>query len=127
MLPLRPGTSKAPSPSFVVVHRSGLFDALSALFETLWRLALPLSSPVSNSSRQAPVLDADEQRILALMNSGLSDEAIARQLGLSQRTLQRRVRALMDRFHAVTRYQLGVQAARRLDAGPPANRAVETS
>jgi len=43
--------------------------------------------------------------------SGLTDEAIARQLGLSHRTVQRRVAAFMADLGAHTRFQAGVKAA----------------
>ncbi|WP_327273732.1 hypothetical protein OG609_17880 [Streptomyces sp. NBC_01224] len=36
------GSGPDPSPSFVVLHRSAVLDALSALFEALWAIAQPL-------------------------------------------------------------------------------------
>jgi DNA-binding CsgD family transcriptional regulator len=115
------------TPCFAFVQRSALFDSLSHLFETLWQLALPLD--VAGLDDLAPVVadrgtgtaepDPLERRILGLMNAGLPDEAIARHLGLSHRTLQRRIRGLMQRLHAFTRYQLGAQAvARGWDLSP---------
>jgi len=113
------------SPSFAIIQRSALLDALSHLFETLWQLALPLglTGPERDAATADPTGGADpdplERRILELMNAGLPDEAIARHLGLSYRTLQRRVRDLMRRLHAKTRYQLGAQAvARGWDRSP---------
>lgn len=41
------------------------------------------------------------------------DESIARQTGLSIRTLRRRMRRLLDLLGAQTRFQAGMQAARR--------------
>jgi DNA-binding CsgD family transcriptional regulator len=104
-------TPDTPSSSFVIVHQSALLNALAGLFETLWQVALPLgpdgfSDEVPGESGPDPT----ERRILALMNAGLPDEAIARHLGLSHRTLQRRIHDLADRLHASTRYQLGAQA-----------------
>ena len=57
-----------------------------------------------------PELDT---RILGLLLAGLTDQAVANHLGLSMRTVQRRVRALMDQVAAETRLQLGFQASRR--------------
>jgi len=54
-----------------------------------------------------------DQMILALLAAGAPDATIARQAGVSQRTVERRVRALMDQLGAGTRFQAGVQAARR--------------
>jgi DNA-binding NarL/FixJ family response regulator len=45
--------------------------------------------------------------------AGLTDHAVANQLGLSMRSVQRRIRALMDLVAAETRLQLGFHAARR--------------
>ena len=103
--------------SSVVVHQSALLEALSALFETLWQLALPLELAAADPS----LLDnpsAEERLILASLTAGLPDEAIARQLGISDRTYQRRIHDLMERLHVQTRFQLARQAARRgwLDA-----------
>jgi DNA-binding NarL/FixJ family response regulator len=38
---------------------------------------------------------------------------IARQVRISQRTVERRLRAIMDELGATTRFQAGVQAAKR--------------
>ena len=42
----------------------------------------------------------------------MNDKAIARQLGVSERTAHRRVAGLMTRLGAESRFQAGVQAAR---------------
>ena len=59
---------------------------------------------------QLTVLD---QRILALLDAGLTDRALGNHLGLSQRTVQRRVRHLMEPAGVDTRFRLGVEASRR--------------
>ena len=41
------------------------------------------------------------------------DATVARRVGVSQRTFDRRVRSVMDRLNAQTRFQAGVLAARR--------------
>jgi DNA-binding NarL/FixJ family response regulator len=48
-----------------------------------------------------------------LLAAGLKDEAIARQLGVSLRTIHRRTGDLLDRLGARTRFQAGMQAARQ--------------
>jgi DNA-binding CsgD family transcriptional regulator len=124
LVPLHVDTGDAsdmPTPSFVIVHRSALLEALCHLFETLWQVALPFRLLGEDAPAAEAEPDTLERRILSLMNAGLPDEAIARHVGLSHRTLQRRVHDLMDRLHAVTRYQLGVQATARgwLDRAAP--------
>lgn len=54
-----------------------------------------------------------DRTIITLMAAGLTDEAIARRLRLSRRTVVRRITALLDRLGATTRFQAGVQAANR--------------
>lgn len=103
----------APSTieSSVIVHRSALLEALSALFDALWTLSVPLD--LTGTSRPDPEPGAEDRRLLALLSAGLADEAISRQLGISYRTLQRRIHGLMERLHVQTRFQLGVQATLR--------------
>ena len=50
--------------------------------------------------------------IIGLLAAGLTDEAIARRLGLSERTLRRHIAALMREMSAESRFQAGVAAAR---------------
>jgi DNA-binding CsgD family transcriptional regulator/sugar-specific transcriptional regulator TrmB len=98
--------------SIVVVRHPALVQAMAALFESLWQLALPLEL----ASADLHLLDQPgptERHLLALLTAGLSDEAIARQLGLSVRTFQRRIHDLMERANSRTRFQLARQAARR--------------
>ena len=65
---------------------------------------------------QAATSDAlsDQERlILTLLAAGVPDATVARRVGVSQRTFDRRVRSVMDRLNARTRFQAGVLAARR--------------
>lgn len=92
-----------------VVHPSALLDALAMVFESCWARATPLDGAADD---EADLSDEDRQ-LLVLLAAGVKDEAIARQLGLSVRTLRRRVRRLLDLLGAQTRFQAGMQAARR--------------
>lgn len=92
----------------LVVHASGLLNALAGLFETLWTLGVP----VTTSGDREP-LSEEDRKIVTLMAAGVTDEAIARRLALSRRTVVRRITALLDRLGATTRFQAGVQAANR--------------
>ena len=101
--------------SAMVIHPSSLLDALRRLFDGLWQRAVPISQPGSRVDG-APALEAPTDHdavLLTLLATGLTDEAIARQLDVSQRTVQRYIRGLMDRLGADTRFQAGLQAARR--------------
>ncbi|WP_318209627.1 MULTISPECIES: helix-turn-helix domain-containing protein [unclassified Streptomyces] len=114
----------AGEPGAVLLHRSGLLDALDALFETVWRTAHPLelsytgdeAAAIAEVGPQGPTeLD---RRILALLLTGLTDLTAATQLGLSPRTLHRRLRHLMDMAGVRTRMQLGAYAVRNGWAEP---------
>ncbi|MCX5175297.1 helix-turn-helix domain-containing protein [Streptomyces virginiae] len=111
-------------PGAVLLHRSGLLDALDALFETVWRTAHPLELSGTGGEAEPTVefgatgpTDLD-RRILALLLAGLTDQTAAAQLGLSPRTLHRRLRHLTDMAGVRTRMQLGGYAVRHGWVGP---------
>ena len=54
-----------------------------------------------------------ERDLLALVAAGATDDVIAGQLGISSRTLRRRLHALFDELGASNRFHAGVEAARR--------------
>ena len=84
LLPLMPGRHGATTTNWLVVHRCSLLDALIALFEAMWLSALPLDGVVGareeNGSGRAD-LQSDDLRLLTLLLSGITDEAVGRQLG----------------------------------------------
>ncbi|MEV0811052.1 helix-turn-helix domain-containing protein [Micromonospora sp. NPDC050200] len=92
-----------------LIHKSTLLDALVDLFETYWELAVP----IGGDAGEVRTIDEETRQLLTLQASGLKDDAIARQLGLSIRTMRRRMRTLLDELSATNRFQAGVQAARR--------------
>jgi predicted transcriptional regulator len=112
LLPLLTGMS-GTATSWLLVHRCSLLDALIALFETMWLSALPLDGVVE-SPAEPPTERAtpgEDTKVLTLLLAGMTDEAVARQLGIGKRTVLRRVRQLMDRGGVSTRIQLGWQAS----------------
>jgi hypothetical protein len=109
IIPLQ--AAPATIESIVVVHASALLQALAALFESLWTHALPLSLQVPTDQPDLGYHPTrDERRLLALLTTGVPDVVIARQLGLSYRTYQRRLQELMRRLDAETRFQAGMRA-----------------
>ncbi len=96
----------------LLVRSRPMVRALARLADLLWDLGTP-------ANLQAPhTVDERDESILALLAAGASDATIARRTGVSQRTVERRVAALMDHLGAGTRFQAGVQAARRGLLGP---------
>ena len=57
--------------------------------------------------------DATDLEVLSLLLAGLTDASVAKQLGLGLRTVQRRVRRLMELTGVTTRLQLGRHACER--------------
>jgi predicted DNA-binding transcriptional regulator len=113
-LGILPAAGPDEEPSIVLVHPSTLLDALILLFDNLWQRALPVDlASAAGSSRELTGSAAQTRRILAMMLSGITDETMARRLGISNRTLQRRISELMDSMGVRSRFQLGIQAALR--------------
>ncbi|MGW3244479.1 helix-turn-helix domain-containing protein [Streptomyces sp. NPDC001070] len=114
MLPLLSGRNTAAAS--VLVHAGGLLDALIAYFELAWEHAYPLSPGAAGDSVTEERPDGIEEfdaRLLALILAGLTDEAAASRLGVSRRTVQRRIAELMAKAGVDSRIQLGWHAARR--------------
>jgi DNA-binding NarL/FixJ family response regulator len=97
----------------LVIHPSGLLDALVHLFDMVWASARELLPATGLADRPTDGIDEMDARLLTLLLAGLTDQAIAGQLGISARTVQRRVSALMARAQVATRFALGHEAARR--------------
>ncbi|MGH3498972.1 MAG: hypothetical protein ACRDP1_16045 [Nocardioidaceae bacterium] len=96
----------APGGHRLVIRHRGLIDALIALFESLWMRATAIPGLGQD-------LTDDRRALLELLGSGAIDEQIARSMGLSLRTVRRRVSELMAELGAVSRFQVGVEAVHR--------------
>jgi hypothetical protein len=92
-------------PSTSLLLKGPLVRVAVELFETTWRRSRPYLREGAGPSR-------DDRQLLHLMISGLTDAAMASQLATSPRTVQRRIRALMDSAEVSTRLQLGWYALR---------------
>ncbi|MEU6008071.1 helix-turn-helix domain-containing protein [Streptomyces sp. NPDC047453] len=112
----RPSAEPTPEPSAVLVRPGALLDALIAFFESLWAGASPLVltedglDGAAVSDRTPP---SEDLLLLSLLLTGLTDTAIAGQLGTSLRTVQRRIRDLIAFAGVRTRMQLAWEASRR--------------
>ena len=73
-------------------------------------LATPGTDDVETAG---PGPDEVDLQVLSLLIAGASDARVAKQLDVSLRTVQRRVRSLMDATRATTRIQLGWAASER--------------
>ncbi|MFE9116014.1 helix-turn-helix domain-containing protein [Streptomyces sp. NPDC007172] len=114
-LAMVPLTGRGAEPAALVVHASGLLESLMGLFEAVWKDALPLrlgggGRGVTEEGRGP---DATDLEILSLLLAGMTDASTAKQLELGLRTVQRRVKGLMELTGVTTRLQLGWHAYER--------------
>jgi predicted transcriptional regulator len=89
----------------LLVKPGNLLDALDALFNAVWQTATPFGGSLS--------IDANDQALLSLLVAGLTDDAAGARLGMSRRTVARRVQRLMQVTGAHSRLQLGWWARER--------------
>lgn len=98
--------------TMIVVRSSPILAALIALFEELWARGRTIGLDDAQAGGNE-VLTPDDVAVLGLLINGLTNSAIATQLDMSLRTVQRRVTALMEHSGATSRVQLGYEAGLR--------------
>ena len=113
LMPL--GRDRLRTDGLLVVRPCALLDALSALFELVWDHSLPLNLDTTPdaSGQPAALRNATTRTILGLLSAGLSDQAIARRLGCSERTIQRHILRMSEAVGAKTRFQTALHIGRR--------------
>lgn len=87
-------------------------------FESLWRSAMQLREAPGrtvdpNLASPKDLADPADRKVLMLLLAGYTDAAVAARLGISLRTMQRRVRRLMDLAGTESRVLLGWHARDR--------------
>ncbi|MEU8887677.1 helix-turn-helix domain-containing protein [Streptomyces sp. NPDC048442] len=118
-LAMVPLTGRDAEPAALVVHASGLLESLMGLFEAVWREARPVrlgwEGPGTGTAVELPDLGPDgmDLQILSLLLAGMTDASVAKQLEVGLRTVQRRVKGLMEAAGVTTRLQLGWHAYER--------------
>ncbi|MFE5631571.1 LuxR C-terminal-related transcriptional regulator [Streptomyces sp. NPDC056470] len=104
-----PAPSDGVPPRALVLDSPALLTALGWIFDRVWESALPV--PAALASAVDGPLTSDDKQLLTLLLNGYTDQAIGSQLGVSMRTVQRRVRRLLALAGAQSRLQLGWHAA----------------
>lgn len=89
---------------FILLRSPAVMDVFVTLFDELWRRAEPILNQDAS---------AQDVKLLEYLALGFKDEAMARQLGVSLRTVRRRVAALMEQHGVETRFQLGMAVSSR--------------
>jgi DNA-binding CsgD family transcriptional regulator/sugar-specific transcriptional regulator TrmB len=104
VVPINP----AQGTGAVVLRDPPVLDFLVRVFEHIWERAAPVTTPEYDEH----VFEEIELSIMSELAHGRTDEAIARRLGISTRTLRRYLTMLCTRLGVETRFQLGMAAAR---------------
>lgn len=95
----------------LVVRQGALISALTMLFDCLWDRALPVPGLDGQAHDTGPA--RDRRLLLDQLAGGVKDEQIARAMGLSLRTVRRRVAEILQQLGVESRFQAGVEAVRR--------------
>ncbi|MFD7626388.1 LuxR C-terminal-related transcriptional regulator [Streptomyces sp. NPDC059851] len=98
----------------LVVREPSVVHFMVSAFERCWLKADPFPATVSREAARS-LSDELRQTIVRLLSEGLEDKAIARRLGMSERTCQRHIAEIMRAVGAKSRFQAGYL----LSAAPP--------
>ncbi|MFJ5232416.1 LuxR C-terminal-related transcriptional regulator [Kitasatospora sp. NPDC088391] len=93
------------------VTEPGLVLALCELFDQAWATAVPLGA--GRVEDAATGLSDTERELLRLLGSGLTDDTAGQRLGVSSRTVNRLMAAIMERLGASSRFEAGIKAAHK--------------
>jgi len=94
-----------PPSSIAIVTHPSITAIVSLYVESIWNKAVDF-----------PLGDDGFEPVLHLLERGLSDAAISQSLGVSPRTVHRRISEAMEQFDAHSRFELGAAWARRSEA-----------
>jgi DNA-binding CsgD family transcriptional regulator/sugar-specific transcriptional regulator TrmB len=108
LVPIDPENTRAGA---ICTTEGGIVASMVAIYEQAWEIAVPLGACAAADSLTG--LTPEEQEILRMIAMGLTDEAAGRRLGLSERTVRRKISGLMERLGATSRFEAGVKAAQR--------------
>jgi DNA-directed RNA polymerase specialized sigma24 family protein len=107
VLPLNPDNGMLG----LVVHRgTAVVLALQALFESIWKTAKPLGLCLPSAGDTFP---QEIRTVVELVAIGLSDQEIAKKMGISDRTVRRRIKEAEATLNATSRIETIYKAAKR--------------
>jgi DNA-binding CsgD family transcriptional regulator len=102
-------TTSLDPPNAMYPEAKPLVRAFIGLFEAAWKVARPLRALDQQQRDQG--LTESHQAVLALVLSGLNNDAVSRTLKLNRRTVGRRVTDLIGAYQVVNRNGLIAAAA----------------
>ncbi|OON75387.1 helix-turn-helix transcriptional regulator [Streptomyces tsukubensis] len=106
---LVPALHTNSSNAMMVLRGEAVTALLVKVFEMCWASAAPLETAETG---QEAGFSSQQLWVLRLMATGRKDEAIARELGVSVRTLRRVMAELMARLGVESRFQAGITATK---------------
>ncbi|OLT31860.1 hypothetical protein BJF79_08685 [Actinomadura sp. CNU-125] len=104
LLPL----TKTGASGALLVNSPLIVGALRQYFELLWERAVPFGA-----AEVEPPLSAVQQDILQMLAQDMTDERIARELGLNRTSVRRHIGVIRAKLGAADRCAAGAAAARR--------------
>ena len=107
-----PAGTDSTRGSAYVLHGRGLVAPVQALFDELWAGGRPFVEEDCDGTDKA-VSEDRMREVVTLLARGLKDDAIARRLGVSVRTVRRLISATIEDLQADSRFQAGVVAVQR--------------
>ncbi|MFF3334964.1 LuxR C-terminal-related transcriptional regulator [Streptomyces sp. NPDC002888] len=93
------------STSALTVQHPGLVNYLATMFEYMWARGRPVD-PKAVSQRSPRISNETRTAVLRLMVDGFTDEAIAKRLGMSVRTVATHIKKTADALGSRSRPQL---------------------
>jgi DNA-binding CsgD family transcriptional regulator len=118
----------------LVTREPAIVASLVAVYQQAWDTAVPLGADRDRDRRDrargqgggqgegdgagrdqefGEGLSPGERELLLLLSKGMTDEAAAKRLGVSLRTVRRQMAALTERLGASSRFEAGLKAAQR--------------
>src|SRR6266487_2316288 len=105
---------RAGAKDALLIRDHLLVHLLRHTFETWWVHARDVGVFLADgAARPAAEVTGEERVLLHLLSDGLKDETVAKKLGISVRTVRRKMSDVSRRLPADNRFQAGVLAARR--------------
>lgn len=108
---LLPTDPRDPDSATILARGPGLVRSYRALYEYCWYAATPYGHEES-AENGGDGLTEQQRAALRMLASGVKDEQVARNLGVSLRTVSRLISEVMHELDAASRFEAGVKAAR---------------
>lgn len=111
MVACLPANPDDPPRSMILIRGAALIRTYVAMYEDYWLRSTPYEHGLSGQGDGESDLTPQERVVIRLMSDGLSDDQIARKMGVHRRTVQRAVAKLMERLQASSRFEAGLKLA----------------